>query len=78
MSRVPNPVRGAILWIGLALARLELVDRERAVETTALGLWGLWLALVAQTGVPAAINYWRFRAGAWKRISRRYRPDSGY
>lgn len=43
--------------------------------TTALGYWGLYLAFLAETTVPAAINYWRFRTGKWKRISQAYRPD---
>lgn len=42
--------------------------------TTPLGLYGLYLAFVAETAVPAALNYHRFRAGVWKRISRSYRP----
>jgi len=44
--------------------------------TTALGLWGLYLAYFAQTIVPAAVNYYRFSTGKWKAISRAYRPDS--
>ena len=36
MSRLPNPVRFVILWIGLGLARLGLIDRDRAVKTTEL------------------------------------------
>ena len=47
-----------------------------AGATTALGLWGLYLAYFAQTVVPAAINYHRFSTGKWKAISREYRPDS--
>ncbi len=43
--------------------------------TTSLGYWGLYLAFLAETTVPAAINYWRFRTGKWKRISESYRPD---
>ncbi|MFT4945927.1 MAG: putative MATE family efflux protein, partial [Natronomonas sp.] len=35
-SRIPNPVRLTILWIGLGLARLGLIDRERAIKTTEL------------------------------------------
>jgi len=42
--------------------------------TTPLGLWGLYLAFVAETGVPAALNYYRFRTGPWKAVSRGYRP----
>jgi putative MATE family efflux protein len=44
--------------------------------TTALGLWGLYLAYFAQTVVPAVVNYWRFSTGKWKAISREYRPDA--
>jgi putative MATE family efflux protein len=44
--------------------------------TTPLGLWGLVLAFFAETTVPAAINYYRFSTGKWKRISRGYRPDA--
>jgi putative MATE family efflux protein len=33
---LPNPVRLGIKWIGLALARLGLIDRERAIKTTEL------------------------------------------
>ncbi|WP_254862609.1 MATE family efflux transporter [Halovivax gelatinilyticus] len=43
--------------------------------TTPLGYWGLYLAFVAETSVPAAINYWRFRTNRWKAISETYRPD---
>ena len=44
--------------------------------TTALGMWGLYLAYLAQAVVPAAINYYRFSTGKWKAISRQYRPDA--
>ncbi len=47
-----------------------------AVSIPALGLWGLYLAFVAETTVPAAINYWRFRTNKWIRISEEYRPDA--
>ena len=36
VDRVPNPVRLTILWLGLGLSRLGLVDRDRAVKTTEL------------------------------------------
>jgi len=41
--------------------------------TTQMGLWGVYAALIAETGVPAAIVYYRFQTGQWKRISRSYR-----
>ncbi|SFB92605.1 putative efflux protein, MATE family [Halobiforma haloterrestris] len=47
-----------------------------AVSLPAIGLLGLYLAFLAETAVPAAINYYRFWTGRWKAISRDYRPDS--
>lgn len=44
--------------------------------TTPLGVWGLYLAFLAESGVPATLNYYRFRTGKWKIISRSYRPES--
>ena len=44
---------------------------------TPLGIYGLYLAFLAETTVPAAMNYYRFRKGVWKRVSREYRPDAG-
>ncbi|MFP4227644.1 MAG: MATE family efflux transporter [Salinivenus sp.] len=38
--------------------------------TTAVGLWGLYAALVLETGIPAAVVYYRFRTEKWKAISR--------
>ncbi|WP_408957156.1 MATE family efflux transporter [Natrinema sp. 74] len=43
---------------------------------TPLGVGGLYLALVLETAVPGGINYWLFRTGRWKAVSRRYRPSS--
>ena len=40
---------------------------------TGLGLWGLYAALVAETGVPAAVIYHRYHSKQWKRVSRSYR-----
>jgi len=36
VARIPNPVQLTILWVGLALARLGLIDRRRAEKTTEL------------------------------------------
>ncbi len=44
--------------------------------TTALGVVGLYLSFVAETTVPAAINYYRFSTGKWKAISREFRPGT--
>jgi len=40
---------------------------------TGIGIWGLYAALILETGVPAAVIYYRFQTGQWKRISRSYR-----
>lgn len=37
---------------------------------TPLGLGGLYLALLLETGVPAIVSFWRFKSGKWMRISR--------
>ncbi|MFC3958284.1 MATE family efflux transporter [Halovivax cerinus] len=42
--------------------------------TTRLGLYGLFLAFVAETAIPAAVTYYRFTTGRWRAISRTYRP----
>ncbi len=38
--------------------------------TTSLGIWGLYGTLFAETAVPAAVIYYRFRTEQWKLISR--------
>ncbi len=44
---------------------------------TPLGIYALYLSFVAETAVPAALNYYRFRTGKWKIKSREYRPEVG-
>lgn len=44
--------------------------------TTSLGLTGLYLAFVAETALPAALNYYRFASNTWKEVSRSYRVDT--
>ena len=60
-------------FVGMFLVAIPLAY---VGATTALGLWGLYLAFLAETTIPAAINYWRFRSGKWKGISEAYRPDA--
>ncbi|APX97972.1 MATE family efflux transporter [Natronorubrum daqingense] len=43
---------------------------------TPLGIGGLYLALLLETAVPGGINYWLFRSGRWKAVSRQYRPSA--
>ncbi|WP_079977584.1 MATE family efflux transporter [Halococcus sediminicola] len=44
--------------------------------TTSLGLYGLYLAFLAETTIPAVLNYYRFSSEKWKQVSRRYRSDA--
>ena len=60
-------------FVGMFLVSIPLAYLG---ATTGLGLWGLYLAFLAETTIPAAINYWRFRSGKWKAISQAYRPDA--
>ncbi|ARS91817.1 MATE family efflux transporter [Natrarchaeobaculum aegyptiacum] len=62
---IPSP--GTIPVLGVTVPGLEV---------PAVGLWGLYLAFLAETAVPAAINYYRFASGRWKVISRGYRPET--
>ena len=41
-----------------------------ASVTFAIGLSGLYVSLAAETFVPAAITWWRYRTGAWKTMGR--------
>ncbi|SDR39447.1 MATE family efflux transporter [Natronobacterium texcoconense] len=43
---------------------------------TPLGIGGLYLAFLLETYVPGGINYWLFRRGRWKAVSRKYRPSA--
>ncbi|SEO38460.1 putative efflux protein, MATE family [Halogranum amylolyticum] len=42
----------------------------------AVGLTGLYLAFLAETTIPAVLNYYRFDTGTWKKVSRSYRPSA--
>ncbi|EMA33333.1 MATE family efflux transporter [Halobiforma nitratireducens] len=43
---------------------------------TPLDVAGLYLAFLLETYVPGGINYWLFRRGRWKAVSRKYRPSA--
>ncbi|WP_248516567.1 MATE family efflux transporter [Salinarchaeum laminariae] len=43
---------------------------------TPLALWGIYASILAETIVPAAVNYHRFATGEWKAISREFRPEA--
>lgn len=40
---------------------------------TSIGIVALYLAVTAQTFVPALVTFYRFQSGRWKIVSRRYR-----
>nr|WP_136689635.1 MATE family efflux transporter [Halorhabdus amylolytica] len=44
--------------------------------TTPIGVWGIYVAFLGETLVPAVGNYYRFSTGKWKAISREYRPET--
>ncbi|WP_276273157.1 MATE family efflux transporter [Haloarcula litorea] len=41
-----------------------------------IGVLALYASLFAETAVPAAITYYRYHSGAWRVVSRSYRPDT--
>lgn len=43
---------------------------------TAVGLWGLYIAIVLETAIPAGVIYYRYRSNEWKRISRSHRSTA--
>ena len=62
---IPSP--GTIPGLGIEIPGLSI---------PAFGVAGLYLAFVAETAIPAVINYYRFLTGRWKAISRGYRPET--
>ncbi|MES3517019.1 MAG: MATE family efflux transporter [Natronomonas sp.] len=46
---------------------------------TAIGVVGLYVALLFEAVVPAVVTLWRFLSGRWRAVSRQYRPtpDAG-
>jgi len=66
-----------MLGVAIPIAYLGAVGLTipGVVTVPAFGVWGLYLAFLAETAVPAAINYHRFATGKWKAISRTYRPE---
>ncbi|MFB6308932.1 MAG: MATE family efflux transporter [Haloarculaceae archaeon] len=80
-SSAMGPLRasGDTRWLlyaqlaGMYLVALPLVY---AGSATALGVLGVYLAIVGEKAAPAALNYFRFRRGTWKAISREYRPEA--
>ena len=40
---------------------------------TPLGIVALYVAVTAETVVPAVVTLYRFRSGSWKAVSQRYR-----
>lgn len=43
---------------------------------TPLGVWGVYGALLLETGIPAAVVYYRYQTDRWKLISRAYRKTA--
>jgi Na+-driven multidrug efflux pump len=66
------PFYSQVLGMGIVALPLAYLG-----ATTALGILGLALTFLAESLVPAVINYYRFATGRWKAISREYRPETG-
>ncbi|MGB9965665.1 MATE family efflux transporter [Halobacterium hubeiense] len=60
----------AVGMFGLAIPLVYLA------ATTPLGIVGIHLSFLAESLPGAAINYYRFRSGKWRAISRGYRPSA--
>jgi putative MATE family efflux protein len=74
LGSIPLAYLGAA---GLSISSVTLGGiTTPAISIPAIGLWGLYLAFLAETMIPAAINYWRFRTNKWIAISEEYRPDA--
>ena len=48
------------------------------VLVPAVGVLALYASLLVETAVPASITYHRYRSGAWRAVSRAYRPGAGH
>ncbi|WP_135305831.1 MATE family efflux transporter [Haloarcula amylovorans] len=59
---------------GMYLFALPIAYAGVLVPT--IGVLALYASMFAETAVPAAITYHRFRSGAWRAVSRSYRPDA--
>lgn len=71
--RASGDTRWPLYGQGLGLFAFALPAAYVGVVTP-LGMWGLYLALLLETGVPAAVIYYRYRSEKWKLVSRAYRP----
>ncbi|GAB3025162.1 MATE family efflux transporter [Natronobiforma cellulositropha] len=60
-----------VAYLGTTALTLPLVG-----PIPALGIGALYVALVLETLVPAAVVYARFSSGRWKVVSRSYRPEA--
>ncbi|WP_226023918.1 MATE family efflux transporter [Halomicrobium salinisoli] len=60
----------------LAYAGAAAVPLGPLAAVTPIGLEALYVALVLETLVPAAVTYYRFDTGSWKVVSRAYRPEA--
>lgn len=63
------PLFGQMIGLGAFALPIAYIG-----AVTPLGIAGLYLALLFETGIPAAVTYYRFRSERWKLVSRSYRP----
>lgn len=64
------PLYGQLLGLYAFAVPLAYIGAE-----TSLGITALYLALIAETAVPGAVTFYRFRSGKWKIVSRSFRPE---
>lgn len=62
---------------GYLLGQYSTIPIAYLGTVTPLGVAAVYLALVAETYLPAAVTFYRFRTGRWKAVSRAYRPGAG-
>lgn len=61
---------------GRLLGRYSTIPIVYLGIVTPIGIWAVYLALIAETFLPAAVTFYRFQTGKWKAISRSYRPET--
>ena len=61
---------------GYLLGQYSTIPIAYLGTVTPLGVGAVYLALIAETYLPAWVTFHRFRTGKWKAISRAYRPGA--
>lgn len=62
-----------LVYLGLYGLTIPVVDLHVVAP---LGTTALYLALLTEAAVPAAVSFVRFRSGTWTVVSRKFRPEA--